>query len=68
MSRRVREPNRRLAFAACLMLAYKFHEPEGGRLASLFVFVDTEWAVSRREVRAAPLSVAAAAAPAAATA
>lgn len=42
----VTKPNRRLAMAACLAIAYKFNEAvlEGGsKLPALWAFVDQEW-------------------------
>lgn len=48
----VTKPNRRLAMAACLAIAYKFNEPvliEGSsKLQGLWAFVDQEWQVWRR--------------------
>lgn len=44
----VTKPNRRLAMAACLAIAYKFNEPvlEGlSKLPALWAFVDQEWQV-----------------------
>lgn len=45
----VTKPNRRLAMAACLAIAYKFNEPvlmEGdNKLPALWAFVDQEWQV-----------------------
>lgn len=49
LARVVTKPNRRLAMAACLAIAYKFNEPvllEGfNRLPALWDFVDQEWQV-----------------------
>lgn len=44
----VTKPNRRLAMAACLAIAYKFNEAvlEGvSKLPALWAFVDQEWQV-----------------------
>ena len=44
----VTKPNRRLAMAACLAIAYKFNEAvlEGvSKLPALWAFVDHEWQV-----------------------
>lgn len=51
----VTKPNRRLAMAACLAIAYKFNEAvlEGvSKLPALWAFIDQEWQV--RGVRSKP--------------
>jgi hypothetical protein len=54
----VTKNNRHLTMAACLLLAYKFNEPQqagagvaaAARLEALLQFVDREWEVSKKEV------------------
>ncbi|CAN0279379.1 unnamed protein product [Ectocarpus sp. 6 AP-2014] len=56
----VTKPNRRLAMAACLAIAYKFNEAvlEGvSKLPALWAFIDQEWQVSKKRVLEAEFGV-----------
>ncbi|CAN0321720.1 unnamed protein product [Ectocarpus sp. 12 AP-2014] len=56
----VTKPNRRLAMAACLAIAYKFNEAmlEGvSKLPALWAFIDQEWQVNKKRVLEAEFGV-----------